>query len=272
MSFDTYESSVEDGRPIRFYRFTLGSTVWRYTTADQDLTVAAAVWKARAISDDGIKQTGDATTDALNITGPNNLGPTVVYSSSAPQTPIKAEILEMHEGMTALRVIYIGEVVQVNPNRPGGAVITCQTLSASMRRQGLRLGWSRTCPYAHYDALTCKVDKADFAVAATVQSISGFAVTVNVNGGQDGYFRGGFAEWSHPVRGYYAVTIESHTGYVLTMFDDTSEMYPGMQITLYPGCARTESACTSFNNILNYGGCSKMPGKSPFDGLDTPFF
>jgi uncharacterized phage protein (TIGR02218 family) len=272
MTFATYEESVEDGRPIRFYRFTLGATVWRYTSADEDLTIGGELWKRRPISDDGIKQTGDATTDALNITGPNNIGPVVIYMSGAPQTPIKVEVIESHVGLTVLRVIYVGEVVQVNSNRPGSAVITCQSLSASMRRQGLRLGWSRTCDYAHYDPLTCKVSKAAFAVAAVVQSVNGFVVTMDVTGPGNGFFTGGFAEWVHPVRGFHAVTIESHTGAQMTMFDDTSDMHEGMQLTLYPGCARTEAACRVFNNILNYGGCSKMPGKSPFDGFDTPFF
>lgn len=273
MTFNAYETSVEDGRPIRFYRFTLGSAVWRYTTADGDQTIGGATWQPRAISDDGIKQSGDATTDALNITVPVTVGPAALFANSAPQQPMTAEILESHVGLTTLRVIYRGEVVQVNPNRPGVAIITCQTLSATMRRQGLRLGWSRTCDYALYDTLTCKVPKAAHAHTTTVTAVNGFVVTVaSVGNSEAGVYKGGFAEWVHPIQGYNSVTIEGQSALDLSMFDDPALLTVGMPITIYPGCPRTEAGCRRFGNIPNYGGCLNMPGKSPFDGTDNPFF
>lgn len=273
MTFDAYESSVEDGRPIRFYRFTLGAAVWRYTSTDRDQTIGGALWKARAITDDGIKQSGDATTDALSITVPVTIGPAAIFSSAAPQQPITVEVLESHVGLNALRIIYRGEIVQVNPNRPGVAIITCQTLSATMRRQGLRLGWSRTCDYALYDTLTCKVSKAAHAHATTVTAINGFTVSVaSVGNVTVGVYKGGFMEWVHPIQGYNSVTIEGQTTLDMLMFDDPSLLTVGMPVTIYPGCPRTEAGCRTFDNILNYGGCLNMPGKSPFDGIDNPFF
>jgi hypothetical protein len=56
----------------------------------------------------------------------------------------------------------------------------------------------------------------------------------------------------------------------IAAFGDTSDLFPGMTITVYPGCQRTTAACESFQNRDNYGGFELMPGKSPFDG--TPFF
>jgi uncharacterized phage protein (TIGR02218 family) len=273
MTFDLYETSIEDGRPIRFYRFSMGSAIWRYTTAETPQDIGGATWRPSAITDDGIKQSGDATTDAINITVPVNVGPAAMFASSAPQQVMTAEILESHVGLAALRVIYRGEVVQVNPNRPGVAVITCQTLSATMRRQGLRLGWSRSCDYALYDPLTCKVPKAAHAHATTVTAINGFVVTVaSLGNSEAGVYRGGFIEWVHPIQGYNSVTVEAQSTLDLSMFDDPGLLTVGMPVTIYPGCPRTEVGCRRFGNILNYGGCPNMPGKSPFDGIDNPFF
>jgi hypothetical protein len=109
-------------------------------------------------------------------------------------------------------------------------------------------------------------------MSVTVQSVNGFDVTVNISGQPNGKFAAGMMEWTHPVRGAYGMMIEAQVGAVLTMFDDTSDLYPGMPVTIYPGCARTQEACGLFNNITNYGGCPNMPGKSPFDGLNSPFF
>jgi len=273
MTFNAYESSTELGQPIQFYRFTLGSTVWRYTSSDRDILVGGVLWKSKAIRDDGVKQSGQSVSDTLNIDGPNNIGPGAIFGVSPPQEAMRAEILRMHEGMTVLSITYVGEVVQVGYPTPGACRVTCQTLSATMRRQGLRLGWQRSCPHTIYDPLTCRVSKATWAESITLETVTGLVVVSAAFAGfPDNYFSGGFIEFADPLRGFQAITIESHIGNQVTMFDDTSDLYPGLIVTAYPGCNQTETACRAFGNILNYGGYKNMPGKSPFDGIASPMF
>lgn len=272
MSYDTIERSIEGGRPIHLYRFTLGSTVWRYTSADEDLVLDGVTWTAVPINDSGVKLTGETSVDALTITASIDIGPAQVYMTSPPAEPILVERLATHEGLLIPLINYVGEVSQVNfPNPPGQCVITSQTLSATMRRNGVRIGYQRTCPYALYDQATCKVNKASFAVSLTITDVVGTAVTVSgMPSVADGYFTGGLFEWSQPVIGNRTMFIEAHAGSVFTAFGDTSDLYPGLTITAYPGCLRTMAACQAFGNLDNYGGFPWMPGKSPFDG--TPFF
>lgn len=271
MSFDAFESSVEQGRPVFGYRFTLGPTVWRYTSAAEDFTDSDGnVWTAVAISDDGVKQTGESTTDALSLKAPITIGPVQVHMTTPPATPIQVAIMRTHvsDDEKQMVVFYSGEVSQVNYPTPGQATLTCQTTSASMQRSGLRLPWQRACPYALYDPLTCKVDKTAYAVTLRILSVDGFTVTTDAAGGQaDGYFNGGFLEWDHPVRGKEFRGIETHVGNVLAIFGMTDDMYAGLVVTAYPGCTRTLSTCGGkFNNQLNYGGIPNLPGRSPFDG------
>jgi uncharacterized phage protein (TIGR02218 family) len=286
MAFGTYEESTESGRPIQLYRFTLGDpdTVdpgtgmpngvrWLYTSADDNLDILGMTWKAVAIRDDGIKQSGEANTDALNIECQSDIGPAMVYRSSPPATPIQVDILRLHEGDTTPQIIYVGEILQINFPKPGAATITCQTLMATMRRMGLRLSYTRTCPYTVYDPLTCKVDKSLWAWPVNIQSVSGFNVSsTDLAAKGDGYFTGGFIEWTHPTRGVQRIMIESHVGSLMRLFDDTGEIYPGLQVIAYRGCNQTSERCDSFNNLPNFGGFEFMPGKSPYDGLATPFF
>lgn len=273
-TYDNYEKSTEQGQPIEFYRFTLGSIMWFYTNADEDLTVGMTTWLTKAITDDGIKQKGDAQGESMTITCPDDLGPAVVYSNNPPGAELKVEKLRMHEGMTTLRVVYVGNVTQVGFPKPGQCSISVQALSASMRRTGLRLGYQRPCPYALYDQLTCKVDKTVFALAGYIRSIAGMTIVIDAAGNKpDGYFASGFIEWSDPVRGLERVMIESSIGSTatLTVFDDVRELAVGMPITIYPGCDQTPNVCkTRFNNYVNYGGWEYMPGKSPYDG--NPIF
>lgn len=270
MAFQDYELSIESGRPIRLYRFTLGDTIWRYTSADEDLTIAGQTWKRVSISDDGIKQSGESVTDALSIEASISVGPAQIYMTSPPSRPIECAILTMHEGMAEPVVAYLGDIIQVNYPMPGVARITVQTIQASMRRSGLRLSYQRSCPYALYDPVTCKVNKADFAQACTIQSIDGFTITAtNIGSAVDGRYTGGILQWEHPIRGVQFVFVERHAGASLVIFGETADLFVGQIVTLYPGCARTTAACNSFSNIANYGGFPFMPGKSPFNGASV---
>lgn len=273
MTFAAYEASTEDAQPLALYRFTLGETVWRYTSADHDVMLQdGTVWSSVAISDEGIKQSGEAASDAMNITAPITIGPVQVHLTTPPAQAIQIVILRTHVGSTDVSAAWAGEVMQVNPVTPGQARLTCETTAVSMRREGLRLSWQRTCPYALYDPITCKVPKAAYATSIIVVAKSGF--TLGVQGASihpDGWFNGGFLQWQHPVRGTEYRGISWHVGDTLTIFGTVDDIYEGLRATAYPGCSRTVSSCRDkFNNLVNYGGVPHMPGKSPFDG--SPVF
>lgn len=266
MALDAYESSVEQAQPIYLYAFSLNGRVWRYASCAFDVTTPDNnVWVATPISHSGVSQTGEATTDALTIEASTQIAPVQVYMINPPIRPIAIQIFQKDAVDDEVVAIYVGDISQVNFPEPGKATVTCETLSVSMRREGLRLGWQRTCPYALYDPVNCKANKAAFAVTATITSVNGFTITVD-GAVIDTIYAGGFFEWMHPVKGLEMLTIEAQNGNTLTVFGTTADLYPGLQISMYRGCRRTPADCASFNNFDNYGGIPAMPGKSPFDG------
>lgn len=279
MAFDTIEASPEDGRPVAFYEFTFGSTTWRYTSADQDITISSVVWSRAAISDDGVRQTGESTTDALQLTAPSWIGPAQVFMEGSPSQPILLTIRTKHEGDAEIRVVYSGEISQINFPLPGSCRITCETTSASMQREGLRLGWQRSCPYTLYDPLTCRLDRTAWGVNFTVTAINGEVVTVLAAVAKTrSYFSLGFIQWAHPTRGVEYLQLENmadigvgppappSTTVMLHLLDLPGSLYVGATGTAYPGCSFTPASCQAFSNFDNYGGYTTIPGKSPFDG------
>lgn len=269
MTYDARESSIEDGSPIFLYRFTLNDKVWRYTSADADITAMGALWEAVPIADDGVKITGEASTDALTITATAAIMPAQIYMHYPPARPIAVAILRMHEGDAEAVTVYVGEVSQVNVPQPGTAVLSCETLSASMRRDGLRFGWQRSCPYALYDPLTCRVPREVFKVVTQIDELldDGSFWAHTLAGRTANLFAGGFMEWTDPERGIERRSIESSTAEGrLYVFGSTQGLESGLVIALFPGCERTTDACKRFDNLLNYGGVPAMQGKSPFDG------
>lgn len=271
MSFESTETSVDDGQPIALYSFVLGNRRWQYASCAKDVVTAdGRVWKATSISDDGIKQSGEANADALSITVPTNTAIGQLYMSSPPSSQMAVTILLKHVDDPGTVVIYVGEIAQASFPEPGKAVLVCETLSASMRREGLRLTWQRSCPYVLYDPLTCRAVKAP--VPVIVQTITGFNVVVTGAVMLNDQYAGGYLAWGDPVKGNEYLAIESNVGSQLTIFGIPDELYIGQQIVIYKGCARTPEACQGFDNYANYGGHPFMPGKSPFDGLSAPVF
>ena len=267
MTFGAYEESLEDGRPIYLYRFSLNDKVWRFTSADETLVRGGFTWEAVPISDEGTSQTGNATTDALMITSTTSIVPAQLYMQYPPSSPVQVAIFETHEGDNEIIAIYMGEVTQMAIPQPGMARFTCETFSGTMQREGLRLGWQRGCTYALYDPVTCRVNKAEWGVAGVVASVVDNIVQLAALDGQpDARFRGGFVEWIDPVRGIERRGIEGKIGGAMLMFGSADGIEPGVTLTAYPGCPRTTSGCVSFNNLPNYGGVPALKGRSPFDG------
>lgn len=269
MAFDNLESSLEDGSPIYLYLFRLNDKAWRYTSADADISAGGFTWVAVPISDDGVKQTGETSTDALTVTVSSTVEPAQIYMNFPPSRPMSLAILRTHDvDLSDIKVVYLGEVSQHNVATPGASVFTCETLSASMQREGLRLSWQRDCPYALYDSVTCKVDKTLYAVVGVSTAVADGNLTVPAfTSLPDGYLSGGFIEWVDADRGIERRALSSNgPGGVLLMFGSTDGLTVGMTVTAYPGCSRTTTGCKSFNNFLNYGGIPNLAGKSPFDG------
>jgi len=267
MSFNEIETSDDRGQPVMLYAFKLGDAVWRYTSADADITVDTYRWKAVAISNDGVKQTGDATTDNLTITAPSSIAPVIMFNGTPPSNPMLVSIFSYHQGDTQTVLSYVGEVYQINHPQPGTATITCDTLNASMQRDGLRLSWQRNCPYALYDELTCRVLPADHAYHLVIQDVQDNSVAMTGLHADTGTLDGGYIEWEHPTRGLEFRMIETQVDNVCVVFGLADGLYSGLAVTAYPGCNRTTADCTDkFNNLDNYGGIPDLPGKSPFDG------
>ncbi len=273
MAFDTYENSIEDGRPLRLYRFSLNDKVWRYTSADANVVKGGFTWLATPISDSGVMQTGEASTDALTINGTTDLVPAQLYMQYPPARPVQVAIFDAQVEDAEIRAVYAGEITGCNVPQPGAAVFTCETIAASMDREGLRLGWQRACPYALYDPLTCKVDKTEYGMVGSIADVADNVVSVTGLGSvPTNLFAGGFVEWVDAVRGIERRAVESNTGGVLTMFGSSDGMTPGLSLTVYPGCDRSTGSggCARFANLNNYGGAPGLQGKSPFDG--SPVF
>lgn len=271
MTHDARERSRADGKPIRLYEFGRGAMRWLYCSADRDIVHGGRIYAARAVSDDGIRQAGELSADALVVTAPWDIDVVRQFRGMPPSVEISLTVRDMHYGETDAAVVWVGSIAGVKWPAPNKCEISCQPLAASFERSGLTRTWERNCPYTLFDT-DCTVDRNQYKTAITVQSLTGAAIQAGALAAQpDGYFSGGFVEWDIGDGEVERRGIESHAGSTAALLGGTDGLVIGQALTAYPGCGRTIAICQDkFGNAVNYGGIPHLPGKSPFDG--TPIF
>lgn len=275
MSFDAYETSNDDGRPVALYTFQYGNTYWYYCTADEDQTVNGDTYIALAITDEGVTQGGSDQND-LQITTQSNHPVALLFRNSQPTGKVWLTVRRWHIGDpdNETPLLWSGTVINARLVDEATVQMGCRSLGGSYDRQGLRLAWGRMCPHVLY-GIGCNNngsnDKEDHAYPHEIATLDGTSFTVvDYAVPAEGSFSGGFVEWARPDGSFDRRGIERESGNNFLVLGTTDGLEVGTAITVYPGCPRNTTACKLFNNLPNYGGFPHLPGKSPFDG--SPVF
>lgn len=268
MSFSEFETSLQNGQPVRLYQFQRGPIRWGYTSADRNISHAGIVFRTieGGITDDGIRQTGDAQADTLTLTLPASTDVAQMYRVVAPAQTVQVTIFDLHYGDNGYLVVWIGNVAGVKFTDQITAKVQCQTLETTLERTGLRKTWMRGCSNTLYDN-ACRAPRNNFKTEGVITHMDGISIGFAAASGQpNGYYAGGYVEWTSQY-GLEQRGIEAHVGDTLTLFGSTFGLINGQNIAVFAGCDRTMNTCNNrFNNLINYGGCPFMPDQSPFDG------
>lgn len=267
MSHDTIERSNNLGEPITLYEFTFGTANWKYSSDDEDTALGDNIYFATPITDSGVEQSGDASSDEMNVTLPKSLPVAVMLNGHPPSEKVWLLIRRKHRGETDAPIIWVGYAVSCKQVNTVSVEISMKMLTSGFNRNGLRLSWGRQCPHALYD-ISCRVPKASYGVTFEIDAISGSTITsADIAWLPSAYFSNGFIEWPRFSGAIERRGIENHFGISFNIFGTASGLQPGDLITAYPGCSRTREDCKNkFNNLSNFGGFPHMPGKSPFQG------
>lgn len=185
MSYIDAERSIAAARHARLYQIERSTTtVWRYTSADRAITWGGYTWEPLAISDDGVRMTGEASADEIKITLPYSTPVVQLYRVVPPSEEVFVTIYDYDAGEADALVAWVGSISAMIAGEPGSATLACDSLSTSMRRDGLRLKYERACPHSVYDHM-CGVNKALYAMPVKVTAMDGVSITVARNDGTD---------------------------------------------------------------------------------------
>lgn len=273
MTYAAEEISVQGGAPVELYTFAHGSSVWRYTSRESNYTDDSGspteTFTAAAISRTAIESTHEKARNAIRLTVPRNFAIAELFRVAPPSDVISVTVRRVHRGDAASPIVaWVGRVLNATFEGPK-ATLTCEPVTVSLQRTGLRRIYSLGCPHVLYGE-GCNLDKASFAHATTVASVSGITLTVASVGAYN--YSGGFVEWTNGDGNVERRFIESHTAgspssTTLTLMSAFAGIAVSDAVTLYPGCDHSLATCdATFSNAVNYGGFPFIPKLNPFKG------
>ncbi len=264
MSYDSAEQSTRGGSPVELYEFTHGSSVWRYTSADEaQIDGAMNVYDPAVISRGAIDMSDEDTQGGLEVTLLRTDPVAALFIPSLPAFPVRLTVTRFHRDDGNYVQLWSGEIASAMFSADGARVrLSGLPVGAVLRRKIPGNTFQGQCNWALFSP-QCGLAKASYRVPTTVNTVTATGLVVaSVGGHASGYFRTGWAENAAGERRW----ITDQVGTTLTLFSPFSMNMAGQAIDLYPGCDRTLEACAAFSNLARFCGFPFIPGMNPFSG------
>jgi len=266
-SLDTLERSVEGSRPYELYQFTLGTTPFRFTSADANITYLNNVYVANGVSRSGIEIDSESSRSTLRISIPSSETLAQSYKSVPPGVLCTLRILrfqydESPAQGTAL-LLYEGNVKSVRfTSDLTTAEIAVQSLESDMAKNVPRVTFAGQCSNFLYDQY-CRVNPALHNYTGSVTAVDGNSYTVAGLGASSVNFLGGYAR---PVGADdYRLVIDVQGNDIRLIAPFGSDL-TGTDLQIFGGCDHIiDGDCALvYDNVINYLGFAFVPGINPF--------
>lgn len=277
--FEAFELARFLGRKVALYRFTRGSVVWRFTSADRDRVVAGQTYlSCRGIAHSEISESVSSTQkNQVTITLPYRLdasGDDLPVTQSLgdnwmpypPSQRIFVDILTQHvdDPDAETKVEWMGRVV--GPSFTDTQLkLTCDPSYRTGKVAGTGRRWLRGCgvPVYSQGIGMCNLDKATLALPATVWAVAGLQLNAAAFSTAPLNLAGGFLEWTRDDGLLEERTILAHTGDAIVVDYGALDLAIGLEVTAYPGCAHNLAACEVRGNEIHYPGYKDLPTEDP---------
>jgi hypothetical protein len=277
MTFEVQETSRTLGAPIGLLLFTYGDGIndyFAYTDGEVPVTFNGVTYQPIPSDRDSPKASGTLDKAQLTIRLPKDAALAEFFDVFPPSQVVNVTIFGGHVDNGDFKTFWTGRVIALRTSA-NEAEFTCEPVSTSMRRMGLRRRYGYGCPYVLYGQ-QCLADKPSASLSVTVAAVSGATVTLPT--GWFGIqvptdFIGGLAEWTSAdgrAETRTVIDVVSGSNQVL-LSGDAETLVVGGPITMALGCNHQMSGCTLHNNIQNFGGQPWIPEKNPV-GVTNNFF
>lgn len=260
MSFDAVEKSVFGGNPVECYRFTMGATEWRFTSADVEITLPTGVYTMESIEREELDFSQEETAANLTVRVPRTNAVAQLFVAYTPVAPVTLVVYRKHRSDAEIITSFPFTVISASFEGPW-AVFTCAPFSQTLRARCPSVLHGSRCVWGLYRE-GCGVNKAAFKDSGVVLTVVADVVTATIFGTRvNGWYKNGWAQNAAGERRF----IVEHVGTAITLESAFQNLIIGAAIDAYAGCDRTEATCTSkFANLVNFLGFPRVPQRNPY--------
>lgn len=287
MTFGTIETSRYKGRPTNLFYVRYGeapNSYFAYTDAENPILHEGVTYTPLTIMRGKINVTGTMDKQAMEVRCSLNVPMAELFRVYPPSRVVNLIIRQGHlsDPDSQFLVAWTGRIVSAK-RVENELVMTCEPVSTSMKRIGLRRHYQYSCPHVLYGEW-CRANKAAATRSVVVSAINSLEVTLEP--GWDSEERqpkylGGLVEWTNSANDRESRTILRVldnrrlllSGYLRDLnAGDTVNVVLGCNHACYFNEDRSlneETDCHFLhNNIHNFGGCPFIPKKNPVGMLN----
>lgn len=269
--FDTLESSVQDSRPIELYEFTLGATTYRFTSAEDDLTVGGDVYTATAIARGRVELGSDQANRNVVVTLPSSTALAQQYVEIPPGQRCTVNIFRYQRdespAFNTQVLLYKGQVQTCRfPNDGHSAEFAVRSIETALNRNIPRFNFGGMCQNVLYDN-NCGATASSFDHLGACTAASGNTVTISGLAASGFDFVGGYVR---PTGAQDFRMVIAQSGDVLTILLPFASDPVGSNMQAFAGCDHLiEGDCALvFDRVADYIGFAFIPSKDIFrEGL-----
>lgn len=263
MTFQEHEESVEGGRPIELYHFSIGLEDYYYTSAEDTVVFGGNSYVSRQIKRNSPDQSTEEGRSKLELTMLSDDPLCSRYIGVAPPTPMYVTVTKFHRSdLTDGRVLWSGRIIMATYlNSAALCKLTAVASESVLSRQIPHFKYQGLCNHFLYDD-NCTISPLLYRYVGVATDIAGELVTV---AGLQADKGAGWAVGGKIVIGVDVRPVLAQSGDVLTLSMPFASDPTGQTAEVYAGCDHTLATCNSkFANAINYGGFAFVPTKNPF--------
>jgi len=267
MTYEASDQSVHDGSPITCFKFIGTGGIYRYTDADEEVTVNGEKYFPLEGIERGTIEIGSVIDSimTMDITLPVECDVAQRFALLRTPDNLDVEIREVHRGTnyaTEWKMKWKGYTIGYSTSGRTTTVQTGTVIQAALAGEMNSVYFQTACNHTLYDA-RCKVIKSEHTTLSIVTAIDGNELTVADDGVANNALRAGEIRNLRTDERRFILSNALNQIDIGFPFDD---LILGDEVELVKGCIHSFGECNvKFNNIPNFGGFMYVPTKNPFE-------
>jgi len=274
MPYNDFHKTEEDSQPVNIYTFYIGTTIYRHTSAEQDITHGGVVYESYVgITHSKVVNSGDAAKSTVTVEL-DYLHPLSAYLRAyipAQEWTIEIKSLERGDNLTEMAELvheFKGSYIKYEAKYP---VVKLHFAPSDfeLNRTALQPSFGLNCQHTQYDG-GCGLQASLFAFSNSIVAVDLLSLTVGtpVDAVDIDHYSGGYISLLGP-HGVEKLWVTSITDNLNIVVDRISPaIVAGVDITMYPSCRASFDRCKDpalFNNRHRYLGAPYADKVNPFD-------